>query len=70
MKPLNFNYNYAAPFVAQKEVDQLAPAIKLAHQQLHDVPAQAAIFYWPTAQNTTGELNGKQAASYSGNPEA
>lgn len=36
MKPLNFNYNYAAPFVAQKEVDQLAPAIKLAHQQLHD----------------------------------
>ncbi|NLL43868.1 MAG: glucose-6-phosphate isomerase [Firmicutes bacterium] len=36
MKPLNLNSHYAASFVDQKEVDQLAPAIRLAHQQLHD----------------------------------
>ena len=36
MKPLNLNSHYAASFVDQKEVDHLAPAIRLAHQQLHD----------------------------------
>lgn len=35
MKQLTLNYKYATPFVAEAEVDYLAPAIKLAHQQLH-----------------------------------
>lgn len=35
MKQLTLNHKYATPFVAEAEIDYLAPAIKLAHQQLH-----------------------------------
>ncbi|NMB00486.1 MAG: glucose-6-phosphate isomerase [Firmicutes bacterium] len=35
MKQLRFNYKYASPFVSQREMDALSPAIKLAHEQLH-----------------------------------
>lgn len=35
MKRLEFNYKYTEPFVSQGEIDALAPAISLAHEQLH-----------------------------------
>lgn len=35
MKQLTFNYKYATPFVAPEELDALAPAVALAHEQLH-----------------------------------
>ncbi|HBG01403.1 MAG TPA: glucose-6-phosphate isomerase, partial [Firmicutes bacterium] len=36
MKQLDFSYRYAAPFVSQKEIDAMAPAIRLAHEQVHN----------------------------------
>lgn len=35
MKKLNFHYKYASSFVSETEVEKLAPAIALAHEQLH-----------------------------------
>lgn len=35
MKQLTFDYKYVAPFVAQREMDALAPVVALAHEQLH-----------------------------------
>lgn len=34
MKRLAFHYKYAAPFVSAREIEALAPAISLAHEQL------------------------------------
>lgn len=36
MKQLTFSYDYAQDFVAQHELDALAPAVKLAHSQLNE----------------------------------
>lgn len=35
-KSIKFDYSKASPFVAQHEIDNLAPAVKLAHEQLHN----------------------------------
>ncbi|MBO9596885.1 MAG: glucose-6-phosphate isomerase, partial [Cohnella sp.] len=35
-KSIKFDYSKALQFVAQHEIDNLAPAVKLAHEQLHN----------------------------------
>lgn len=41
---LRFNYKTAAPFVAEHEMTNLEPAIRLAHEQLHDKRGAGADF--------------------------
>ena len=35
-KTIQFDYSKALQFVGQHEIDNLAPAVKLAHEQLHN----------------------------------
>lgn len=35
-KSIQFDYSKALQFVGQHEIDNLAPAVKLAHEQLHN----------------------------------
>lgn len=44
MGKLNFNYKYASSFVSEAEIEQLAPAIALAHEQLHSAKGPGSDF--------------------------
>ncbi|WP_276318877.1 glucose-6-phosphate isomerase [Longirhabdus pacifica] len=66
MKQLQFDYSNAMPYLAQHEIDYLAPAVKVAHEQLHQKSGAGSDFLgWvelPTQYDKEEFARIKQAA--------
>lgn len=65
-QPLRFDYRPALPFVQEHELEYLAPAVSLAHDQLHNRAGAGSDFLgwveWPSRYDRDEFLRIKQAA--------